>query len=98
MAAEGTAVFGEAVALVADALGIELDEIVCEAEYARTTEDVVMDSWTIAAGCVAGVRAPTSGTFATHDMWTTASSPSGVPVCAPSPHSRIPPGIGRLAT
>ena len=50
MAAEGTAVFGEAVAMVADALGVELDEIVCEAEYAQTTEDVVMDSWTIAAG------------------------------------------------
>ena len=42
MAAQGTAVFGEAVAMVADALGVELDEIVCEAEYARTTEDVVI--------------------------------------------------------
>jgi hypothetical protein len=61
MAAVGTAVFGEAVALVADALGIELDEIVCEAEYARTTEDVVMDSWTIEAGCVAGVAASWQG-------------------------------------
>jgi 2,4-diaminopentanoate dehydrogenase len=61
MAAEGTAVFGEAVAMVADALGVELDEIVCEAEYARTTEDVVMDSWTIAAGCVAGVAASWQG-------------------------------------
>jgi len=36
MAAKGTAVFGEAVAMVADALGIELDHIVCEAEYAKT--------------------------------------------------------------
>jgi 2,4-diaminopentanoate dehydrogenase len=61
MAAAGTAVFGEAVAMVADALGIELDEIVCEAEYAKTTEDVVMDSWTIAAGCVAGVAASWQG-------------------------------------
>ena len=61
MAAVGTAVFGEAVALVADALGIELDEIVCEAEYAQTTEDVVMDSWTIEAGCVAGVAASWQG-------------------------------------
>lgn len=61
MAAAGTAVFGEAVALVADALGIELDEIVCEAEYAKTTEDVVMESWTIAAGCVAGVAASWQG-------------------------------------
>ena len=61
MAAQGTAVFGEAVAMVADALGVELDEIVCEAEYAQTTEDVVMDSWTIAAGCVAGVAASWQG-------------------------------------
>jgi hypothetical protein len=61
MAATGTAVFGEAVALMADALGVELDEIRCEAEYARTTADVVMDSWTIAAGCVAGVAASWQG-------------------------------------
>jgi 2,4-diaminopentanoate dehydrogenase len=61
MAAKGTAVFGEAVALVADALGIELDDIVCVAEYAKTTEDVVMDSWTIKAGCVAGVAASWRG-------------------------------------
>jgi hypothetical protein len=61
MAARGTAVFGEAVAMVADALGVELDDIVCEAEYAKTTEDVVMDSWTIAAGCVAGVAASWKG-------------------------------------
>jgi hypothetical protein len=61
MTAHGTAVFGEAVALVADALGVELDEIVCEAEYAKTTEDVVMDSWTIKAGCVAAVATSWQG-------------------------------------
>jgi hypothetical protein len=61
MAAQGTAVFGEAVAMVADALGVELDEIVCEAEYAKATEDVVMASWTIPAGCVAGVAASWQG-------------------------------------
>lgn len=61
MAEVGTAVFGEAVALLADALGIELDEIVCEAEYAQTTEDLVMDSWTIPAGHVAGVAASWQG-------------------------------------
>jgi hypothetical protein len=61
MAAKGTAVFGEAVAMVADALGVELDEIVCDAEYAQTTEDVVMDSWTIPAGHVAGVAASWKG-------------------------------------
>jgi hypothetical protein len=62
MAAKGTAVFGEAVAMVADALGIELDHIVCQAEYAQTTKDVVMDSWTIPAGHVAGVYASWQGT------------------------------------
>ena len=61
MTEKGTAVFGECVALVADALGIELDEIVCEAEYAQTTEDLVMDSWTIEAGCVAGIAASWQG-------------------------------------
>jgi len=61
MAARGTAVFGEAVSMVADALGVDLDEIVCEAEFARTTDDVAMESWTIPAGCVAGVAASWQG-------------------------------------
>ena len=61
MAREGTAVFGEAVAMVADALDVELDAIVCEAEFAQTTEDVEMASWTIPAGCVAGVAASWQG-------------------------------------
>jgi len=59
--AEGTAVFGEAVAMVADALGIELDEVVCRAEHAKTTEDLDLGSWQIAAGCVAGVAASWQG-------------------------------------
>jgi 2,4-diaminopentanoate dehydrogenase len=61
MAAQGTAVFGEAVRLVADALGVELDEVRCDAEYAQTTEDLDLGSWTIAAGCVAGVAASWKG-------------------------------------
>lgn len=55
MTAAGTKVFSEAVALVGDALGIELDEIVCEAEYARTTVDLDLGSWSIPADTVAGV-------------------------------------------
>jgi 2,4-diaminopentanoate dehydrogenase len=55
MAAKGTAIFGEAVRLVGDALGIELDEVRCVAEFAQTTADLEMASWTIPAGCVAGV-------------------------------------------
>ncbi len=61
MASHGTAVFGEAVAMVADALGIELDDIVCEEEYARATDDVVMESWTIPKDHVAGVYASWQG-------------------------------------
>ena len=62
MAAEGTAVFGEAVRLVADALGVELDEIRCEAEYAQTTEDLrPRRRGPSPPGCVAGVAASWKG-------------------------------------
>jgi hypothetical protein len=61
MTAEGTAVFGEAVEMVADALGVELDDVVCEAEYAKTTTDLDLGSWQIAAGCVAGIAASWQG-------------------------------------
>ena len=61
MARNGTAVFGEAVAMLADGLGVELDEITCDAEFAQTTEDLEMASWTIGAGCVAGVAASWKG-------------------------------------
>lgn len=61
MTAEGTAVFGEAVAMVADALGVELDEIVCKSEHAATATDIDLGSWQIAAGCVAGVAASWQG-------------------------------------
>jgi hypothetical protein len=61
MARAGTAVFEDAVWLVADALGVELDEVRCEAEFAAAPEDVVMTSWTIPAGCVAGVGASWQG-------------------------------------
>jgi len=55
MTAHGTAVFGDAVRLVADALGLELDEVRCEAEYAQTTEDLDPRFVVDRAGCVAGV-------------------------------------------
>jgi hypothetical protein len=47
--------------MVADALGVELDDIVCEAEYAQTTEDLDLGSWSIPAGCVAGLAASWQG-------------------------------------
>lgn len=55
MAAAATVVFSEAVALLADELGIELDEIVCEAEFAKTTKDLDLGSWKLDEGTVAGV-------------------------------------------
>src|SRR5581483_3338747 len=61
MTAEGTAVFSEAVAMVADALGVELDDVVCVSEHAKTTTDLDLGSWQIAAGCVAGVAASWRG-------------------------------------
>ncbi len=61
MTAEGTKVFAEAVEMMADALGVELDEIVCEAEYAAALEDLDLGSWQIAKGCVAGIAASWQG-------------------------------------
>ena len=61
LTAQGTAVFGEAVRMIGDALGVEFDEVRCVAEYAQTTEDLQMASWKIAAGCVAGIYASWQG-------------------------------------
>ncbi|MFI2338259.1 dihydrodipicolinate reductase [Nocardia rhamnosiphila] len=64
MAAEGTGVFGEAVRMIGDALDVELDEVRCDAEFAQTTADLDLGSWTIPAGCVAGVFASWKGIVA----------------------------------
>jgi hypothetical protein len=61
MTASGTAVFEDVVRLLGVALGVEFDEVVCEAEYAKTTEDLDLGSWRIPAGCVAGVAATWHG-------------------------------------
>jgi 2,4-diaminopentanoate dehydrogenase len=57
----GTLVFGDAVHLMADVLGIELDDVRCETAYARTTAELDLGSWSIAAGRVAGVEASWQG-------------------------------------
>ena len=61
MTAKATEVFIDAVNLVGDALGVEFDEIVCEPEYSKTTADVDLGSWSIPAGCVAGIAASWHG-------------------------------------
>ncbi|MDT5011315.1 MAG: hypothetical protein QOH57_2932 [Mycobacterium sp.] len=54
--AMGSGIFRDGVLLVADALGVELDEVRCDAEYAQATEDLHLPGdWTIRKGCVAGV-------------------------------------------
>ena len=54
--AKGSGIFRDGVLLIADALGVELDDVRCEAEYAQATEDLHLPGdWTIAKGCVAGV-------------------------------------------
>ncbi len=40
---------------------MELTDVRCEASFAETTELLVMDSWSIDAGCVAGVEASWQG-------------------------------------
>jgi hypothetical protein len=61
MTASGTAIFEDAVRMIGDALGVEFDEIVCDAQYARTTEDLDLGSWRIDAGRVAGIAASWQG-------------------------------------
>jgi hypothetical protein len=56
MTAAGTSVFRDAVQLLADGLGVDLDDIRCSAEYSQTTEDLHLPGdWTIERGCVAGM-------------------------------------------
>lgn len=56
MTAQGTSVFRDAVMVLADALGVTLDDIRCEAKYAQTTEPLDLPGdWRIEEGCVAGV-------------------------------------------
>ena len=55
MARAGTAVFEDAVWMMADALGVAIDEVGFKAEFARTTADLDLGSWSIDADCVAGI-------------------------------------------
>ncbi len=57
MTEAGSAVFGDAVALMADALGEELDEIAFEVEYATATQTMDLGFMEIPEGTVAGVSA-----------------------------------------
>jgi 2,4-diaminopentanoate dehydrogenase len=55
-ATRGTEVFGDAVALMGDALGVDLERIGSEFEFARATADHDLGFMVIPEGTVAGVR------------------------------------------
>jgi 2,4-diaminopentanoate dehydrogenase len=64
MVRKGTAVFEDAVYMMADALGIDLDVVECEAGFAAATRDVDLGYFVIKEGCVAGVEASWQGRVA----------------------------------
>jgi hypothetical protein len=61
MVRRGTAVFGDGVRMMADALGVDVDEIVCEPGFAVATEDLDLGYMQIGEGCVAGIEASWQG-------------------------------------
>ncbi len=66
---KGSGIFRDGVLLLADALGVELDEVRCDAEYAETTEDLHLPGdWTIAKGCVAGIHVRWKGVLAGREV------------------------------
>jgi hypothetical protein len=61
MVRRGTAVFGDAVLMMADALHVEVDEVVCESGFATATQDLDLGYMKILEGCVAGIEASWQG-------------------------------------
>jgi hypothetical protein len=64
----GSAVFAEAVALMADALGVELDDITFDCEYARATADNDLGFMVIPEGTVAGIDGRWRGKVGDRDV------------------------------
>jgi hypothetical protein len=64
MARRGTAVFQDAVALTADAIGVALDDVRFDVEFAAAATDMDLGFMQIPRGCVAGIRACWSGIVA----------------------------------
>jgi hypothetical protein len=64
----GSEVFAEAVAMMADGLGVELDEITFDADYARATADNDLGFMTIPEGTVAGIDGRWRGRVAGRDL------------------------------
>jgi hypothetical protein len=64
----GSVVFSEAVAMMADALGVELDEITFDADYAPATAQNDLGFMVIAEGTVAGIDGRWRGRVAGRDL------------------------------
>lgn len=66
---QGSGIFREAVQVLADALGVELDDVRCTAEYAQTTKDLALPGdWIIKKGCVAGIDLRWKGIFEAREV------------------------------
>ena len=61
MVERGTAVFGDGVYMMADALSVDLTEVRCESQFAVATQDHDLGFMRIDEGCVAGVQASWHG-------------------------------------
>jgi hypothetical protein len=61
MVRNATAVFGDAVHMMARALEVEIDEVACESGYAVATTKLELGYMTIDEGCVAGIEASWQG-------------------------------------
>ncbi|MFK7897408.1 MAG: dihydrodipicolinate reductase [Myxococcota bacterium] len=61
MVERGTAVFGDGVYMMADALGLNLTSVKCVSDFAVATEDHDLGFMRIDEGCVAGVKASWHG-------------------------------------
>ena len=61
MVRKGTAVFEDAVHMMADALGVDLDEVVCEAGFAAATRDLDLGYMKIGGGLRRGRRGELAG-------------------------------------
>jgi 4-hydroxy-tetrahydrodipicolinate reductase len=64
----GSTVFAEAVAMMADGLGVDLDEIVFDAEYAPATADTDLGFMVIPVGTVAAIDGRWRGRVGGHDL------------------------------
>jgi 4-hydroxy-tetrahydrodipicolinate reductase len=65
---QATLVFSDAVAMMADALGVELDEITFDADYAAATEAEDLGYMTIPEGGVAAIDGRWRGRFGGRDL------------------------------